>query len=870
VLLVALVLAAFVPCLGNEFLTWDDEENFLENPYFRGLGWPQFRWAWTSYRVGVYQPLSWIILEAQYVLCDLRPWGYHLTSVVLFALDTLILFVLTLTLLVRCRPPQDSQDTRGLVPAAALAVALFAVHPLRTEVVAWVSCQPYLPCASFLMLAVLAYLRAFPADAGPDTASRTGWLVGTFVLFVAALLSKAVAVSLPALLLILDVYPLRRLGGGPGRWFGPAARRIWLEKLPFFAMSLVFMGLAVAGRVQVKHLVSVEQSGFGARVAQACYGIGFYLIKTLVPANLTACYPTPVPLIWYEPTFLLSIIAVAGVSATLFLMRRRWPALLAVWLSYLAILAPNLGLIQIGLQIAADRYSFVAMIGGVALLAAGLSWLWREGERRWPATPWVLTGICGGAILGLIVLSRGQCRTWRTSEALWTHVLNHGGSRSFMPYNNLGTLRYRQNRLAEAAAYYSEALRLNPSTPDPHNNYGAVLSRQGRLDEAMAEYSRALQIDPDYAKTHHNMGVALAKLGRTEEAREQFAEALRLDPDLADSHNNLGMLLSKEGRLEEASRHFSEALRIKPGLLDAYINLGNTFYSQGRVDEALGHYAEALRIDPGFAKAHHNLGLVYAAQGRLEKAKEQLAEALRLDPGMADTHDSLGLILAKEGRLEEARSHFAEALRIKPRHVDAHTNMGNTLFSQGHADEALGHYAEALRIDPGSAKAHNNLGLVHAAQGRLEEARAEFAEALRLDPRPFDVHRNLGSVLARLGRIAEAMDEYAEALRINPDDPGVHNNRAMIWAAAPEAKDRDGRRAVEAATRACTLTDWKDPGLLDSLAAAYAESGAFEAAVKWQTRAIEMLTDEQRKRNFQSRLELYQAGRPYREAIAGQ
>ena len=216
-LLVLLVVIAFFPCLQNDFVNWDDDQNFLENPFYRGLGWAQLRWDWTSFWLGVYQPLAWMILGAEYVLFGLKPWGYHLTSLILHALNTVVLFLLTVSLLTRCRSRPGPEDPGRMALAAGLASALFAVHPLRTEVVAWASCQPYLPCALFSMLAVLAYLRAFPDGQTP----RWRWLLATFALFVAALLSKAVAVTLPAVLLILDVYPLRRLGGGPGRRVGP-------------------------------------------------------------------------------------------------------------------------------------------------------------------------------------------------------------------------------------------------------------------------------------------------------------------------------------------------------------------------------------------------------------------------------------------------------------------------------------------------------------------------------------------------------------------------------------------------------------------------------------------------------------------------
>ncbi len=217
--LAVIVVAAFLPALDNGFV-WDDEKNLTENPNFRGLGAAQMKWAWTTFWLGVYQPLAWLLFESQYVFRQLNPRAYHLTSLLFQVADAVVLYVLTVALLVRCRTDssRESPWTRSL--SAGLATALFMVHPLRVEAVAWASCQPYLPCILFAMLSVLAYLRAFPIDSSP----RWGWLVGSFVLFVAALLFKAPAVSLPAVLLILDVYPLGRFKQASGRWFGASAR----------------------------------------------------------------------------------------------------------------------------------------------------------------------------------------------------------------------------------------------------------------------------------------------------------------------------------------------------------------------------------------------------------------------------------------------------------------------------------------------------------------------------------------------------------------------------------------------------------------------------------------------------------------------
>jgi Flp pilus assembly protein TadD len=659
--LVLLVVAAFSPALSNDFV-WDDDANFLENVSYRGLGWSQIHWAWTSFQLGVYQPLAWMLLELQYVLFGLRTWGYHLTSLVLYAIDTVVLYLLIMALLVRCRPALQRASPTDLALGAGLAVAPFAVHPLRTEVVAWASCQPYLLCSLCSMLSVLAYLRAFRDGAAP----RRNWLAGAFLLFVAALLSKAVAVSLPAVFLILDVYPLGRLGRGPGRWFGPSVRTVWWEKVPFVGLSVVFMGLAVAGRIQVHHLVTYEAWGLMARLVQACYGIWFYLVKTVLPTDITAYYRIPEQAVVRSPLFLSSVLGTLLATASAFLLRRRWPGLLAVWLSYLVILAPNLGLLRVGDQIAADRYSYISMMGGVVLLAGGLCRVLQARQHVWAvATRLPIAGLAV-MLLGLVMLSRAQCRTWRTPETVWRHVLNHGGNHSFVAHNNLGLILFRQRRIEEAGTHFALALRLNPGYPEALNNRGLLLQDEGRTDEAKAD----------------------------------FEAAVRLDPDFPDAHCNLGWLLFKQGRSSEA------------------------------------------------------------------------------------------------------RAQLDEALRINPEHA-------------------------AARV-------------------------------------------SLGSMLSKQGRVEEAMAQFNDVLRLNPDNAVAHNDRAMILAACADAKYRDGQRAVEVATRACSLTEWKDPSMVDTLAAAHAEAGDFDSAVKWQTRAIDLLTDENQKADFRSRLRLYQARKPYREPTVAQ
>jgi hypothetical protein len=525
--LVLLVAIAFLPALANGFVDWDDEVNFLENSQYRGLGWPQVRWAWSTFLLGVYQPVAWLLLEAQYVLFRLDARGYHLISVLLHAANAVALYALTAALLVRCRPDPFLHRPWACAVGAGLATALFVVHPLRVEAVAWASCQPYLPCALFALLAVLAYLRAV----GDGPAPRWAWLAGSFALFAASMLSKAAAACLPAVLLILDVHPLRRLGGGHGRWFGRASRWVWLEKVPFVALSLAVMGLAVAARADINSL-TLAGDELATRIARSCYGIWFYLVKTAIPSDITTLYPLPRRLDSFAPPFALSILATLAVTAGLLVLRRRRPGLLAAWLSYLVLLAPGSGFFRIGPQLAADRYSYLSMAGLVVPVAAGLGLAWAS-TRRARAVALIAVGV---SIPALGVLTWGQCRVWRTSASLWSHVLDHGGS-SPTAHAALGLALCHQGRYEEARAHFDEAIRLGPYDAMALGNRAIFLAtcptanyRDGK--EALANATRANELSGwNLPMLLDPLAAACAETGDFDAAVKWEEKALDLAPD---------------------------------------------------------------------------------------------------------------------------------------------------------------------------------------------------------------------------------------------------------------------------------------------------------------------------------------------------
>ncbi len=430
----------FLPVLENRFVDqWDDQPNFLANHAFRGLGWPQVRWAWTTILQGAYQPLAWILFEAEYVAWGLDPRGYHLASILLHGVNAVLFYILVRALVSHALPKIEPSRQWVVAFMSGLAAALFAVHPLRVEVVAWASCQPYLPCAGLATLSVLAYLRGCGG-----VRRRLGWLFASASLFAAALCCKAVAMGLPVVLLILDVLVLRRVAR---RWSIPG---ILAEKILFLVPAIVIAVIAAKAKLELLPNTDFRPSVariVAGRVALAGYGLGYYLRKTAWPTDLSAYHYRPHRVEPSEPRFIGSLVTVGALGAIAYFLRRRWPSILAAALSYAALLAPNLGLVWYDLMLVADRYSYLATMPLFILAAGGLvRWV---AVSRWPRTLALVigaTGLCADRHMGHVELGPmcdlaelGDARRagvtcwlgsrWAAREQLWSRPARRGPHR---------------------------------------------------------------------------------------------------------------------------------------------------------------------------------------------------------------------------------------------------------------------------------------------------------------------------------------------------------------------------------------------------------------------------------------------------------
>ena len=617
VLLPLLVGVAYSRALFGEFQQWDDVALLIDNPGFRGLSWAGLRWMFTTHLMGHYMPLTWVTYGLDHAVWGLKPFGYHVTNVALHGANTVLVYFLALRLVrIAWRHAAEAGEDRLRIGAAFAALA-FGLHPLRVESVAWITERRDVLCGFFYLLAILMHLRAASEDGkGARSWRACGWphwaAVGFFGL---ALLSKSMAVTLPVVLLVLDVYPLGRLrpGGGGGPIPGPW--HVWREKIPFLVAAVLVSALAFRALWSGATATSWQRLGLMERLALSGYSAVFYLRKTLLPLDLSPLYELVLPVRVLDSRFLLSGAVVALISLATLALRRRFPTLLAVWIAYLTMLLPVAGIFHNGHQIVADRYSYLPCVGWTLLAGAALA-MATAGRRAPPpqrpvvAMPVVVLAFSAVAVLGLIAWQ--QMKVWQNDETLWRH-----------------------------------ATRLDPGSSVAASNLGSSLRARGQLAEAIEQSQRALLLRPDYAEAYLNLGLAKTELGQMTEAVQHFRRALGIRPRLAPAHAGLGIALDAQGRTGEALEHLRLVLELNPGSAEAHNNLGVRLARSGHLPEAVAAFSEAVRIDPTFASAQNNLGLAMAQTGRLLEAADHFRAAIRARPNFPDAQGNLAEALRR-------------------------------------------------------------------------------------------------------------------------------------------------------------------------------------------------------------------------------
>ena len=636
------------------FVNYDDNFCVPENYHVQGgLSLENIFWAFTDATevTNYWAPLTWLSFILEYEFHGMDSGRYHITNVLFHMANTILLFLFL-------------RRATGSLWRSGFAAALFALHPLHVESVAWVTERKDVLSTLFWMLTLLCYV-AYAENPG------TKWYIIVLLSFFMGLIAKPMLVTLPFVLLLLDFWPLSRSKFGRTEKANSgekaSVRYLVLEKISFFFIILIFCVVTFITQQKGGAVKTLEEFPINLRIANVLVSYIAYIGKMIWPNNLAAIYPHPESLPLWQAAgsgLLLLFISILAVK-----ILRNYPYFLVGWLWYIGTLVPVIGLVVIGPHGMADRYTYVPLVGLFIIVAWGIPDL----VARWRYRKYFFIISSCLILFILSMLTFIQISYWKNSFSL-----------------------------------FNRALEVTDNNHRAYCGMGIELVNQGKLADAIAHYKESIRIKPDYALTHNNLGVAYKKIGETKTAIYHINEALKIQPDYPKAHNNLGLIMMEQGNLAKAIWHFQKSIEIEALNPKAHCYLAAVLMEQGNISEAVSHLHKALNIKPDYADAHLNLAKAFIKQNKSALAISHLEKALGDRPDDMEILYTLGVTLVRLGMSGEAVPHFQRISKLKP-DAEAHNNLGVALLNFGNVKEAIHHFSEALRLDPSYETAVDNL-----------------------------------------------------------------------------------------------------------------------------------------------------------------
>ena len=636
-LLILATLSVFWPVLNCEFVKYDDDKYVTENPHVKGgITRESVIWAFTRPHFHMWHPLTSLshLLDCQ--LFGLNPTWHHLTNLLFHIASTLLLFSIL------------KKATASIWPSFFVAAA-FAIHPLNVESVAWVAERKNVLSGFFWMLTIATYIRY---------AERPS--IGRFLLvvlvFALGTMTKPMVVTLPFALLLLDYWPLGRL-----RWerrgeqedssqlesvqancWRSSILRLFLEKVPLFILTAILSIITFIAQQRGGVVSGLGNVPLKYRVANAFVSYITYIRKLIWPSRLAVFYPHPFDKL---PTWqvVASALLLLVITVVVIWLARSRKYLTVGWLWYLGALVPVIGLVQVGAQAMADRYTYLPFIGLFIMIAWGLPDL----LAKWRYRKITLGALALAVLLSLSICTRLQLRHWRSNSTLFEHAINVTGD-NFVMNNNYANVLDEMGQVEKAIDHFYKALRIRPDSPEVHNNLGNALRNLDRIDEAIKHYKKALELRPNFAEPHYNLAIALGRQGKTDEAIAEYRESLRFRPDDVDTLSNLGLALAQKGDFDEAIEYYKKALELEPDNVIAHGRLGLALASVDRIDEAIEQCKIVLKACPDDVEMYCNVGILLEKQGKTDEAIKAYRQALQIDPDYTKARNLLEAALAKQ------------------------------------------------------------------------------------------------------------------------------------------------------------------------------------------------------------------------------
>ncbi len=860
--LIVITFALFSRVLNSDFINFDDGTYITENAMVQnGLTSASVVWAFTSGYATNWHPLTWISHMLDCQLYSLNPQGHHLTGLLFHILNVLLLFLVL-------------RQMTGAVWRSAVVAALFAWHPLHVESVAWVSERKDVLSTFFWLLTMLAYARYAEESKARELESKVQspkskvFYGLALVCFALGLMAKPMLVTLPFLLLLLDFWPLGRLydlrftideskdlqsdpqtkattapmASPTSRKSKIAYRKLLLEKVPFFLLAIASSVVTFLVQKTGGAVASLEALSFRQRIANALVSYIRYLGKMVWPHDLAVFYPIHHG--WAAWQWVGAGLLIVAISLLAIAMLRRRPYFSVGWFWYLGTLVPVIGLVQVGGQSMADRYTYMPLVGIFIIFSWGVADLLGRGQLRRLNLAWA---VIVPVLVACLVVTWNQAGYWKDSITLFRHAIAVTTDNT-LAHVDLGQALDKAGQVEEAKAEFFTALKLEPNSASTLTGLGTLYVHEKDLTNALSYFNSALSKQPFFGDAHYNLANLLAAEGR------------RLAGE--------GNLVAAESKFAEAAGHYAQSLNYNPNAPDAENNFGAVLVALGKPGEAVDHFKATLRLKPNFPEAQAQLGGAYLMLGHSGLAKIHYAEAIRINPNFAHAHLKLGLIEAAEGHLEPAISQFLETIKLEPTNAVAYYNLGAAYQAGNQLDKAFEGFSEAVRLKPGDAETQGRLAGVLARQGKLDESIKYYREAVRLKPEDALLRGHMAAVLMVQGKFEPAMESYREAIRLKPQWPDPMRDLAWILATNPKPEVRNGAEALRLAQRACELAGHPDARFLSALEVAYAEVGRFDDAIK-TARQIQQLPASPAQKYFATaatnHMELYRAGKPVHE-----
>ena len=712
--LVVITWLVFGQTVRYDFVNYDDNEYVYANPAITsGLNPHGIIYAFSGMHARNWHPLTTLSHMLDCQLWGVRAGGHHFTNIVLHTIAVVLLFLVL-------------QQMTGAIWQSAFVAALFAVHPLHVESVTWISERKDVLSAVFFMLTLGAYVRYVRSPS-------IGRYLTMSILFALGLMSKPMLVTVPLVLLLLDYWPLQRFGGRS------SIRRLALEKIPLLALSIA--GGFVTLWMQQSSVARTEELPLIWRVANGLVTYAIYLRQMIWPVGLAVFYPHPgdqLP-VWEIG---LAIVLLALVSAGVIALRHQRPYLVTGWFWYLVMLLPVIGLIQVGSQAHADRYTYLPQIGLYLLLAwaitDALTSRFATGRiRRGGLQRRIVAVTASLAIIALAWCAHVQASHWRNGESLWGHALAVT-SGNFMAHDGLGQCLANRGRLDEAIDQFQRALNIAPGYPEIETNLILALTRKGRTDEAITHLQTLLKEYPNNAQAHYDLGNALLRKGNSQGAIAAYEKTLSIQARYPAAHYNLGIALDQNGQIDEAIAHYREAVQEQPNYPKAYYLLGNDLLHKGRVDDAIAAYEQALKSRPTYPDAENNIGLALLQKGRPSEAIAHWQNALAGQSDSVDSLNNLAWVLATfpESWIRDRKQALALAERANQLSGDNNPAVLRTLAAayaeNGRFTEAKVTAERGLQL----ANTQENLALANIFEGDLAHYRINTPVRTATQPAP--------------------------------------------------------------------------------------------------------------------------------------